>query len=86
MFGQGCAEALLRLYRRRATVNELETYICAMANTSGGIIASGIKEPPTPGRAFTKSGFDPTRKNSLNDIRNQPFVTGDREKVLVSRK
>jgi hypothetical protein len=54
-----------------ARLNGLEIHICAMANTSGGILALGIEEPSTPGLPFVKSGFTPSKKNSMpNDIGN----------------
>lgn len=54
-----------------ARLNELEIHICAMANTSGGVLVLGVEEPATPGQAFNKSGFDQSRKNTiLNDIGN----------------
>lgn len=54
-----------------ARLSELKIRICAMANTSGGILALGIEEPATRGQAFVKSGFDPARKNAiLSDIGN----------------
>jgi len=60
----------------------LEIHICAMANTSGGILALGIEEPAVPGQPFVKSGFDLSRKNSiLNDVRNYTYMVEPHPKI-----